>query len=80
MLQLKKLASPKKEERDVDGRLMPQGSVLLTQCHWDNTCPLSSSTCSGLIDVKESRNQPNDTKGINLMFGGRPTIVPGLDY
>jgi hypothetical protein len=39
-LQLKKLASPKKEERDVDGRLMPQGSVLLTQCHWDNTCPL----------------------------------------
>ena len=39
MLQLKKLASPKKEERDVDGRLMPQGSILLTQCHWDNTCP-----------------------------------------
>ena len=37
MLQLKKLASHKKEERDVDVRLMPQGSILLTQCHWDNT-------------------------------------------
>ena len=54
MLQLKKLASPKKEERDVDGRLMPQGSVLLIQCHWDKRV-----TCSSLIDVKESRNQPN---------------------
>ena len=56
MLQLKKLASPKKEERDVDGRLMPQGSILLTQCHWDDTW---GNTCSSHIDVKESRNQPN---------------------